>query len=179
VRFRSLLGGQVGRRPPVVFLREGSTMEGSRGDIAAEDRSREAVEERKAHEASERRAEQEAVETRKADEAAERTAPQEAVSESGALSQGVREGGAADTAAHGVVEGGAANTAAEALREGGAANTAAEGAPEIASAPKNIAKEAAGVGKKVSGDVADTVKGTVGRDDSKEPDQPSSADTGR
>jgi hypothetical protein len=166
-------------RPPVVFLREGSIMEASRDDIAAGEKSREAVEGRKTHEASERRAEQEAVERRKADEAAERSAPQEAVSESGALSQGVREGGAADTAAHGVVEGGAANTSAEALKEGGAANTAAEGVRDVASAPTNMAKEAAGVGKKVSGDVADTVKGAVGRDESEEADEPSSADTGR
>jgi hypothetical protein len=89
-------------------------MEASRPEIPP----REAVEKRKAHEATERRAEREAVEERKADEAAERSAAQEAVSERGAVTEGVTEGGAA-------------NTAAEALTEGGAANTAAEGRQKL------------------------------------------------
>jgi hypothetical protein len=123
----------------------GGVMEASRPGIPPQ----EAAEERRVHEATERRAEREAVEERKAAEAAERDAAQEAVSERGAVTQGVTEGGAA-------------NTAAEALTEGGAANTAARGAHEIAAAPKNVAGEAADVPKKVSGDVADTGKKVSG-----------------
>ena len=85
-------------------------MQAASPDLPPPDTTREATEERKAHEATERRAEREAVEGRKSEEAAQRDSTQEALSERGAVSQGVTEGGAANTAAEALTEGGAAWT---------------------------------------------------------------------